>query len=121
MSKTIQELEASNIELLSSARHIPDFNVGDSIRVLVASGDKFSYSCEGVVMSRTSKGIASSFLVRRFSGATAVEYSFPLYCPSIKKLEVIRRGIVRRAKLNYLRKLSSKAARIREAIAPSKK
>jgi large subunit ribosomal protein L19 len=102
---------------------IPSFNVGDTVRVLVGSigADKFSYSCEGVVIGIRNKGVCSSFHLRRTSGSVAIEYLFPFHAPTIKKVEVLRRGVVRRAKLYYLRKLSAKAARIKESLAGQRK
>lgn len=103
--------------------NIPAFKVGDTIRVLVSTvgNDKFSYSCEGVVIGIRNKGICSSFHLRKTSGSVAIEYLFPFHAPTIKKVEVLKRGIVRRAKLYYLRKLSAKAARIKESLEGQRK
>ncbi len=71
---------------------------------------------EGVVIGRRNRGFNSSFTVRKISYGEGVERVFPLYSPNVAKIEVKRRGAVRRAKLYYLRKLSGKAARIKEKI-----
>lgn len=116
MNETVRKLAADNACQIASNRKLPPFKVGDTVRVLAAGPHKFSYSCEGVVLGIRNKGICSSFILRRTSSSVALEYRFPLHCPSIKKLEVLKRGIVRRAKLYYLRKLSAKAARIKEDL-----
>lgn len=96
---------------------IPAFDPGDTIRVMVRvkEGDKERLQAfEGVVIAKRGGGISENFTVRKVSSGVGVERIFPLHSPSIATLEVVRRGRVRRAKLYYLRKLSGKAARIRE-------
>lgn len=96
---------------------IPAFEPGDTIRVMVRvkEGDKERLQAfEGVVIAKRGGGISENFTVRKVSSGVGVERIFPLHSPSIATLEVVRRGRVRRAKLYYLRKLSGKAARIRE-------
>jgi large subunit ribosomal protein L19 len=96
---------------------IPSFNPGDTIKVhvKVKEGDKERIQIfQGVVISRKGGGTRSMFTVRKISGGIGVERMFPLYSPTIDKIEVERHGRVRRAKLYYLRNLRGKAARIEE-------
>jgi large subunit ribosomal protein L19 len=96
---------------------IPDFSPGDTVRVHVRikEGDKERIQVfEGVVIARKHGGLRETFTVRKISFGVGVERIFPLHSPVIERIEVVRRGDVRRAKLYYLRKLKGKAARIRE-------
>lgn len=96
---------------------IPEFKPGDTVRVhvKVVEGTRERIQVfEGVVINRKSGGVRETFTVRRISYNVGVERTFPVHSPRIDKIEVIRRGIVRRAKLYYLRNLTGKAARIRE-------
>ncbi len=96
---------------------LPDFRPGDTIRVSVRvrEGDKERLQAfEGVCIGRGGAGISETFTVRKVSGGIGVERVFPLHSPTVVRIEVVRTGRVRRAKLYYLRKLSGKAARIRE-------
>ena len=96
---------------------LPDFRPGDTVRVhvKVVEGNKERIQVfQGVVMGRKGGGIRETFNVRKVSGGVGVERLFPLHSPSIERIEVVRRGRVRRAKLYYLRNLQGKAARIRE-------
>ncbi|MEE8192482.1 MAG: 50S ribosomal protein L19 [Gemmatimonadales bacterium] len=96
---------------------LPDFRPGDTIRVSVRvrEGDKERLQAfEGVCIARRGAGIGETFTVRKVSGGIGVERVFPLHSPTVVRIEVVRTGRVRRAKLYYLRKLSGKAARIRE-------
>ena len=96
---------------------IPDFRPGDTVRVSVRvrEGEKERLQAfEGVCIARRGGGISETFTVRKVSGGIGVERVFPLHSPLVAKIEVVRRGRVRRAKLYYLRKLAGKAARIRE-------
>ena len=96
---------------------LPDFRTGDSVRVMVRvrEGDKERLQAfEGVCIARRGAGVSASFTVRKVSAGVGVERIFPLHSPSIAGIELVRRGRVRRAKLYYLRRLSGKAARIRE-------
>ena len=95
----------------------PDFKPGDSVRVHVrlVEGDKQRIQVfQGVVISRRGGGTRESFTVRKISGGIGVERIFPFHSPNVDKIEVVRRGRVRRAKLYYLRNLRGKAARIDE-------
>ncbi len=96
---------------------IPDFRPGDTVKVHVRlkEGEKERIQIfEGLVIARKHGGVSETFTVRKISGGIGVERIFPLHTPTIAKLEVARRGRVRRAKLYYIRKLRGKAARIRE-------
>jgi large subunit ribosomal protein L19 len=98
-------------------REVPQFKVGDVIKVAVrvtsASSSRVQV-CEGLVISRRNKGVRSSFLIRKMSDEHGVEYYFPLYSPAIERITVVRKGIVRKAKLYYFRTLTGKSARIKE-------
>jgi len=96
---------------------IPDFRPGDNVKVHVRlkEGEKERIQVfEGLVISRKHGGVSESFTVRKISSGIGVERTFPLHTPSVAKIEVSRRGRVRRAKLYYIRNLRGKAARIRE-------
>ncbi|MCP4202892.1 MAG: 50S ribosomal protein L19 [bacterium] len=96
---------------------VPEFRAGDTVKVhvKVAEGDKERIQIfQGVVIARRGSGTRETFTVRKISGGIGVERVFPLHTPTIEKIEVVRRGRVRRAKLYYLRKLRGKAARIEE-------
>ena len=96
---------------------VPDFGPGDTVRVhaKVVEGSRERIQVfEGVVIDRKSGGVRENFTVRRVSYGIGVERTFPVHSPRIEKIDVIRRGIVRRAKLYYLRKLTGKRARIKE-------
>src|SRR5436305_3039376 len=95
----------------------PEFKPGDTVRVhvRVVEGDKQRIQVfQGVVMGRRGGGTRETFTVRKISGSIGVERIFPLHSPNVDKIEVVRRGKVRRAKLYYLRALRGKAARIEE-------
>jgi large subunit ribosomal protein L19 len=97
--------------------NIPDFKPGDTVRVhvKVVEGTRERIQVfEGVVIRRQGGSVRETFTVRRVSYGVGTERTFPLHSPRIDKLEVVRRGIVRRAKLYYLRNLTGKAARIKE-------
>lgn len=101
----------------AKAGSIPDFAAGDTLRVhvIVKEGDKTRTQVfEGLCIARHNKSVGSSFTVRKLSFGEGVERVFPLYSPVIEKIELVRRGEVRRAKLYYLRGLTGKAARISE-------
>ena len=113
----IQTLEAEQIAKFNEAKKIPEFRPGDTLRVgvKVIEGDRTRVQAfEGVCIARANKGVGSSFTVRKISFGEGVERVFPLYSPIIDKIEVVRRGDVRRAKLYYLRGRTGKSARIAE-------
>lgn len=96
---------------------IPQFAPGDTVRVharIVEGTRERIQVFEGVVIARQGTGVRETFTVRRIASGVGVERLFPVHSPRIAKIEVTRRGIVRRAKLYYLRGLTGKAARIRE-------
>lgn len=96
---------------------IPSFQPGDTVRVhvKVVEGSRERIQVfEGVVIKRKGGGLRENFTVRRVTSGVGVERTFPLHSPRVDKIEVVRRGVVRRAKLYYLRELSGKAARIRD-------
>lgn len=96
---------------------IPDFKPGDTVKVhvKVVEGNRERIQIfEGVVIKRQGSGARETFTVRRISYGVGVERTFPVHSPRLEKIEVARRGIVRRAKLYYLRNLTGKAARIKE-------
>lgn len=96
---------------------VPEFRAGDTVRVhvKVREGEKERIQLfQGVVLARRGGGTRESFTVRKISGSIGVERIFPLHSPSLDKIEVMRRGKVRRSKLYYLRGLRGKAARIEE-------
>ena len=96
---------------------IPPFRAGDTVKVhvKVKEGNRERIQIfEGVVIARQHGSLRENFIVRKMSGGVGVERIFPVHCPSIDKIEVTRLGKVKRAKLYYLRKLSGKAARIKE-------
>jgi large subunit ribosomal protein L19 len=105
---------------LRQIRHdVPDFKSGDTVKVsvsIVEGNKKRIQVFEGVVMQRRGSGVGETFTVRKMSSNIGVERTFPINSPVIAKIEVIKRGKVRRNKITYLRKLSGKAARIKQAI-----
>ena len=117
----IKKVEQEHIAKMKGNKVIPDFKAGDTVRVHVKikDGDKFRIQLfEGVVIARDGgTGNTASFTVRRESYGVGVERKFPLYSPAIEKIEKVRIGRVRRAKLFFLRKLSGKKARIVEDLA----
>ncbi|MBY0583054.1 MAG: 50S ribosomal protein L19 [Sphingomonas sp.] len=113
----IQQIEAENIAKFLETKKIPDFRPGDTLKVgvKVVEGERTRVqNYEGVCIARSNKGMGSNFTVRKISFGEGVERVFPLYSPNIDSIEVVRRGVVRRAKLYYLRGLRGKRARIAE-------
>ena len=97
---------------------IPAFNVGDTVKVHVKikEGNRERIQVfEGYVLKRQNGGISETFTVRRMASGVGVEKTFPLHSPRIEKIELVRKGDVRRAKLNYMRQRTGKAARIKSA------
>ncbi len=114
----IQQLETEEITRLG--KNVPDFSAGDTVvvSVKVVEGErKRVQAYEGVVISRRNRGLNSNFIVRKISSGEGVERTFQTYSPLIASIEVKRRGDVSRSKLYYLRKLTGKAARIKEKLA----
>lgn len=98
-------------------KDIPQFRPGDTVKVhvkVVEGNRERIQAFEGVVIDRKGGGVRETFTVRRVSYGVGVERTFPIHSPRIDKIDVVRRGIVRRAKLYYLRNLTGKAARIKE-------
>ncbi|HEY8364547.1 MAG TPA: 50S ribosomal protein L19 [Haloplasmataceae bacterium] len=96
---------------------IPVFRPGDNVKVYIKirEGERDRIQIfEGLVISRRGSGVSETFTVRKISYGVGVERTFPIHSPFIQKIEVVRRGKVRRAKLFYIRHLSAKAARIKE-------
>ncbi len=113
----IQQLEAEQIAKWAETKKVPEFRPGDSLRVgvKVVEGERSRIQFfEGVCIARANRGMGSSFTVRKVSFGEGVERVFPLYSPNVDSVEVVRRGVVRRAKLYYLRGRSGKSARIAE-------
>jgi len=115
----IKELEQSQIKA-----EVPEFNIGDTVRVhakIVEGAKERIQVFEGVVIKRQGGSSRETFTVRRLSGGIGVEKTWPLHSPRVDRVEVVRRGIVRRAKLFYLRDRIGKAAKVKEAIYNKKK
>ena len=113
----IQTLEAEQIAKFTAAKKIPEFRPGDTLKVgvKVVEGERTRVqNFEGVCIARANKGMGSNFTVRKISFGEGVERVFPLYSPNIDSIEVVRKGVVRRAKLYYLRGRTGKSARSAE-------
>jgi len=111
----IQQIEAE--EIAKAGKDIPEFRPGDTLRigVKVIEGERTRVQAyEGVCIARSNRGFNSNFTVRKMSFGEGVERVFPLYSPNIDSITVVRRGVVRRAKLYYLRGRTGKRARIAE-------
>jgi len=111
----IQQIEAE--EIAKASKDIPEFRAGDTLRVgvKVVEGTRTRVqNFEGVCISRNNRGMGSNFTVRKISFGEGVERVFPLYSPNLDSITVVRRGVVRRAKLYYLRGRTGKRARIAE-------
>jgi large subunit ribosomal protein L19 len=116
----LQQFEHEQMTRLASTRATPDFDAGDSVRVMVKvqEGERIrTQAFEGVVIARSNRGLNSNFTVRKLSYGEGVERVFPLYSPNVAEIQVVRRGKVRRAKLYYLRGRTGKSARIQERAA----
>jgi large subunit ribosomal protein L19 len=113
----IEQLDKEQVDALTKQREIPEFSQGDTVKVWVKvrEGEKQRLQAyEGVVIARAGKGLNQNFTVRKISYGEGVERVFPLYSPNIDRIEILRRGKVRRAKLYYLRDRRGKSARIFE-------
>lgn len=114
MSNIIEAIEKEYMK-----KEVPVFNVGDTVKVFVkvVEGTRERLQAfEGIVISKKNGSVRETFTVRRVSFGVGIERTFPVHSPRIERIEVVRRGKVRRAKLYYLRKLSGKAAKIAEKI-----
>lgn len=119
MANTLQKFEARQVEKLSGKKDIPNFSVGDTLKVniKIKEGERERVQAyEGICIARfgSESNINASFTVRKISLGEGVERVFPLFSPSIESIELVRRGDVRRAKLYYLRDRRGKSARITE-------
>jgi large subunit ribosomal protein L19 len=115
----IDQIEKEQIAKLTADRPVPEFGPGDTVRVFVKVVEgtrERSQLFEGVCIARRNAGLNSSFTVRKISYGEGVERVFPLFSPRIDRIEVARKGAVRRAKLYYLRGLTGKRARIAEKV-----
>ncbi len=115
MNDIIKSIEQEQLK-----NNVPEFNVGDTVRVYakVKEGNKERTQVyEGIVLKRQNGGIKETFTVRKVSNGVGVEKTWPLHSPIVQNIEVIRRGKARRAKLNYLRNRTGKAAtKVKEII-----
>ena len=115
MSNLLETFEKQQIERLTSKKRVPAFRPGDTLKVTVriTEGSKSRLQAfEGICIARKNNSVNSNFTVRKISHGEGVERVFPLFSPLVEKIEVVRKGDVRRAKLYYLRELSGKKARI---------
>ena len=115
MSNLLEKFEKQQIERLTSKKRIPAFRPGDTLKVTVriTEGSKSRLQAfEGICIARKNNSVNSNFTVRKISHGEGVERVFPLFSPIVEKIDVVRKGDVRRAKLYYLRDLSGKKARI---------
>lgn len=114
MNEIIKGLEAEQAKA-----ELPVFHVGDTVKVYgkIKEGNRERIQVfEGIVLKRQNGGIRETFTVRKNSNGIGVEKTWPLHSPNVEKVEVIRRGKVRRAKLNYLRQRVGKAAKVKELV-----
>lgn len=111
MNEIIKSIEAEQLK-----ENVDQFNVGDTVKVYgkIKEGNRERIQVfEGFVLKRQNGGISETFTVRKISSGVGVEKTFPLHSPKIEKIEVTRKGDVRRAKLNYMRERTGKAAKIK--------
>ena len=109
----VEEVTASQLR-----DDIPDFKAGDTVRVsvrIIENKKERIQNYEGVVIQRRGHGVSETFIIRKMSSGIGVERIFPIHSPSIAKIEVVKNGRVRRARIHYMRGLAGKAARIKEA------
>ena len=108
-----------NIEAAQLKENVPQFNVGDTVRVYgkIKEGNRERIQVfEGTVLKKQGGSTRATFTVRKNSNGIGVEKTWPVHSPNVEKVEVIRRGKVRRAKLNYLRERSGKSAKVKELV-----
>ena len=114
MNEIIKNIEAEQLK-----KEVPQFNVGDTVRVhaLIKEGNRERIQIfEGTVLKKQGGSTRETFTVRKASNGVGVEKTWPLHSPIVEKIEVTRRGKVRRAKLNYLRDRVGKAAKVKELV-----
>lgn len=114
MNEIIKNIEAAQLK-----ETVPSFNVGDTVRVSakIKEGNRERIQVfEGTVIKRQNGGVRETFTVRKSSNGVGVEKTWPLHSPSVENVEVVRRGKVRRAKLNYLRDRVGKRAKVKELV-----
>ena len=108
-----------NIEDAQLKAQAPEFRVGDTVRVSakMKEGNRERIQvCEGTVLKKQGTGVRATFTVRKMSNGVGVEKTWPLHSPIVEKVEVVRHGKARRAKLNYLRQRTGKAAKVKELV-----
>ena len=114
MNEIIRKIEAEQMK-----ENAPEFNVGDTVKVYakIKEGNRERIQVfEGTVLKKQGGGVRATFTVRKFSNGIGVEKTWPLHSPNVEKVEVVRKGKVRRAKLNYLRSRIGKAAKVKELV-----
>ena len=114
MNEIIKSIEAAQLK-----ENVDQFNVGDTVKVYakIKEGNRERIQVfEGTVLKRQNGGVSETFTVRKISNGIGVEKTWPISSPFVDKVVVVRRGKVRRSRLNYLRKLSGKAAKVKEII-----
>ena len=100
-------------------KDVPEFKGGDTVKVsvrIIENNKERIQVFQGVVMQRRGSGVSETFTVRKISSGVGVERTFPVHSPVISKIELVKRGKVRRSRITYLRKRSGKAARIKEVL-----
>lgn len=108
-----------NIEAAQMKEQIPEFHVGDTVKVYgkIIEGNRERVQVfEGTVLKRQGSSSRETFTVRKLSNGVGVEKTWPLHSPNVEKIEIVRRGKVRRAKLNYLRGRVGKSAKVKELV-----
>ena len=114
MNEIIKNIEAAQLK-----ETVPSFNVGDTVRVSakIKEGNRERIQVfEGIVIKKQGGSVRATFTVRKNSNGIGVEKAWPLHSPNVEKVEVVRRGRVRRAKLNYLRQRVGKSAKVKELV-----
>ena len=114
MNDIIKNIEAAQLKEVA-----PEFHVGDTVKVYgnIKEGNRERVQIfEGTVLKRQGGGARETFTVRKFSNGIGVEKTWPVHSPNVEKIEVVRRGKVRRAKLNYLRDRVGKKAKVKELV-----
>ena len=115
----LEQYTEKQINKLSENKVIPEFRPGDTVKVhnkIIEESTERIQIFEGVCIARRNRDLGSSFKVKKISSGKCVEKTFPLYSPLVTKIEVLRKGKVRQAKLYYMRELVGKAARIKERV-----